>query len=141
MNQIWLTLWLQKRYRNLLCFLNGELYIKSQGYSNESNMTHIVTSKKIRDYSVGQGGEGLGCQLNTADQSGQYNYIVPARFCPQWLISFVQLAQNRLPYLPSPPSHSIYKIITLWIGSSDMGLFKMIFSSINAWFCELSLTF
>ena len=28
------------------------MYRKSHGYSNESNMTHIVTSKKMRDYSV-----------------------------------------------------------------------------------------
>jgi len=38
-----------------LCFLKGELYTKSQGYSDESNMTHIVTSKKMRDYSVFDG--------------------------------------------------------------------------------------
>jgi len=35
-------------------YRTGELYTKSQGYSDESNMTHIVTSKKMRDYSVVQ---------------------------------------------------------------------------------------
>jgi hypothetical protein len=33
-------------------FLKGELYIMSQGFSNESNMTQNVTSKKMRDYGV-----------------------------------------------------------------------------------------
>ena len=33
-------------------FFKGEMYIKSQGYSNDSNMIHIVTSKKMRDCSV-----------------------------------------------------------------------------------------
>jgi len=39
-------------YKHMLCFFKGEIYIKSQGYSYESNMTHIATSKKMRDYSV-----------------------------------------------------------------------------------------
>ncbi len=50
-------------YKNMLCFFKGEIYIKSQGYSYESNMTHIVTSKKIRDYSVHTG--RLAAQTNS----------------------------------------------------------------------------
>ena len=32
-------------YKDLLCFLKGEIYIKSQGNTYESNRTHTVTSK------------------------------------------------------------------------------------------------
>ena len=39
-------------HKDLLCFFKGEIYIKSQGNSYEANRTHIVTSKKMREYSV-----------------------------------------------------------------------------------------
>ena len=63
-------------YKDLLCFFKGEIYIKSQGNSYQSNRTHIVTSKKMLDYSVGKGENlasskvhGIGAQTAVANQN------------------------------------------------------------------------